>query len=53
MPRPFKCVIEPRSKERADIIKKAFVDSTDLFTAYEGDLTASEQERLKELREKL
>ncbi|KAF7377422.1 putative cytochrome P450 [Mycena sanguinolenta] len=43
-PRPFKCKITPRSKEKAEIIERAFVDAGDTFSKFEVGLSPEDKE---------
>ncbi|KAJ6482554.1 cytochrome P450 [Mycena sanguinolenta] len=43
-PRPFKCKITPRSKEKAEIIERAFVDAEDTFSKFEFGLSPEDKE---------
>ncbi|KAF7328682.1 putative cytochrome P450 [Mycena sanguinolenta] len=43
-PRPFKCKITPRSKEKAEIIERAFADAGDTFSKFEVGLSPEDKE---------
>ncbi|KAF7328683.1 putative cytochrome P450 [Mycena sanguinolenta] len=43
-PRPFKCKITPRSKEKAEMIERAFLDAGDTFSKFEFGLSPEDKE---------
>ncbi|KAJ7589614.1 cytochrome P450 [Mycena floridula] len=49
-PAPFKCNITPRSKERAALIKREFIEAIATFSRFEDGLSAEEKEWLVQTR---
>ncbi|KAF7333381.1 Cytochrome p450 [Mycena venus] len=49
-PQPFKCLITPRSTEKAKIIEREFLDAADTFSKFEVDLNDEDKEYVSKLR---
>ncbi|KAF7350379.1 Cytochrome P450 [Mycena venus] len=50
-PRPFKTTIAVRSPEKKDIIRRLFLEQTELFKPFEQDLQAQDTEYIQRVRE--
>ncbi|KAF7333382.1 putative cytochrome P450 [Mycena venus] len=49
-PQPFKCLITPRSTEKAKIIEREFLDAADTFAKFEVGLNEEDKEYVAKLR---
>ncbi|KAK0485125.1 cytochrome P450 [Armillaria novae-zelandiae] len=49
-PRPFQCRITPQSEGKAKLIKKAFLDTEDIFVKLETGITAEDKEWMERYR---
>ncbi|KAJ7624549.1 cytochrome P450 [Roridomyces roridus] len=49
-PLPFKCRITPRSAEKADIIRREFLDAEEVFVKFESGLGEEDKEFLRKSR---
>ncbi|KAJ7640418.1 cytochrome P450 [Mycena polygramma] len=49
-PCPFKCKITPRTREKAEIIEREFLEAADTFSKFESGLSAEDKEFVKQSR---